>query len=415
MEIKLIIPPNFYIANENASPPLQFEPFYNYADIDFIHLKRSDALDAIPESELYGISAYTTDIKMADIIARFLKDRDKNCKVAIGGHHATYRSNELSGIYDYVIVGNGEGFINRVVNDNLPSERLYIGEGRNAKFDQRSFRHFAPYNPNFHRGYTASYTLRTSFGCYWNCAFCNNRGVFLREVDEIESQLSFLSEQGVSNLRIIDEVFTEHPHFEAICRLFSSFEWIAQTRLDKLSTEKARIMSDNGCAIVQVGVESFNSAVRQKLNKQLTSRNLWKGIEIAEDCGLKLHIFIMVGTPYDTYDTLKRTVAKGRNLKDGVEIRPQIFCPFPGSAMGDNPGQYNMRMLTNEYEYFTTLPFQNQHGRLVAVPKHIHDADKWEAALRDFLYELNTPRIRHALDNPLTAWHTNSKYSGSAI
>lgn len=410
MDITLIVPHNFYIANEEASPPLQFEPFYNFADVDFIHFKRGESLEAIPEVGMYGISAYTVDIKMADIIARFLKNRDSKCKVVIGGSHATYRTDEISRIYDYVVVGNGEDFIKNVIDDDLPSERIFIGDKRNPKFDKRSFKHFAPYNPNYHRGSTESYTLRTSYGCYWNCNFCAwqpNHRVLFRDIGEIEKQLLFLYEHGVRNLRVIDEIFTEHPQFEVICQLFEPFKWIAQTRLDKLTNDKAEVLRKYGCSTVQVGLESFSSEVREKLNKRLPDKKLWDGIKAARDNGLKLYCFVMLGTPFDTYDTIKNTVDMGQELLNGDELRPDIFCPLPGTAIGDNPDKHNLRMLTYEYEYYSVLCFQNTNGQLVSVPKHIKDLSKWETLLRDTLYELNTPIIQNILDNPITDWHTD--------
>lgn len=409
MEFKLIVPPNFYIANEGACPPLQFEPFYNCTDIDFIHLKRGDALESIPEAELYGISAYTADIRISDIIAKFLKDRDNKCKIAIGGWHATFRSSEITDNYDFVVVGNGEDFIERIIEDNLPADRICIGSGKKIEFNPRSFKHFARYNPNYHRGSTTSYTLRTSFGCYWQCDFCvgSNRNVLFRDIKDIIFQLSYLYQHEVRNLRIIDEIFTEHPNFTTICALFRPFTWIAQTRLDLLTKEKASIMRKNGCTGIQVGIESFENEVRKKLNKQLSNKQLRTSIKIAKDNDLKLYCFLMLGTPFDTWDTIQKTVEMGQDLQDSSELRPLIFCPFPGTRIGDYPERYNLNILTNEYEYYSTIPFQNCNGRLVSVPGHIRDTSAWESLLRQALYELNTPLIKSILDNPIKEWYEN--------
>ena len=410
MEIKLIIPQEFYIANEMASPPLQFEPFYNLDDIEFIHLKRGDSLSNIPEADLYGISAYTTDIKMANIIATHLRSRDGVSKIAIGGAHASYRTAEISSLYDYVIVGNGENFIRDALNGKLPQSRVVTGGERIRTFHPRSYKWFAPYNPNYHRGSTSSYTLRTSFGCYWNCYFCAcllNRKVLFRESSEVKNQLDFLYDNGIRNLRVIDEIFTAHPEFELLCEMFQPFEWVAQTRLDLLTKNKAEMMKKNGCEVVQVGIESFSEEIRRNLNKRLTKRQLVNGLKIASDAGLRVYGFIMLGTPHDTFDTIKETVDTGRKLLNGNELRPDLFCPLPGTAIGDNPEKHNFRILTKDYEYYSVLCFQNTHGRLVGVPNHIKDIDSWEKLLRDTLYELNTSIIRKILDNPITDWHDN--------
>ena len=408
MEIKLIIPQDFHTANENAAPPLQFEPFYNLGDIDFIHLKRGDSLSIIPEADLYGISAYTSDFRMANIIASYLRSRDGTSRIAIGGSHASYRPQEIPYIYDYVVVGNGEDFIRNALQGKLPKERVITGGERITTFHPDSYKHFAPYNPNYHRGSTSSYTLRTSFGCYWNCHFCAcllNRQVLFREASEVKKQVDFLYDKGVRNLRIIDEIFTEHPEFETLCEYFRPFSWVAQTRMNLLTEPKARQMKECGCDIVQVGVESFNEDVRRKLNKRLSQKQLWESAKIAHDAGLKLNGYIMLGTPYDTIETIQETVDIGKNLLNSFQLRPDIFCPLPGTDIGDNPEKHNFRILTTDYEYYSTICFQNIHGRLVGVPEHIKDIDAYEKVLRGALYELNTPIIKKVLDNPITDWY----------
>lgn len=402
MEIKLIVPPNFYIANENASPPLQFEPFYNFADLDFIHLKRGDSLDIIPEAEMYGISAYTVDIKMADIISHFLKRRDPNCKIAIGGSHATYRPKEISDIYDFVIIGKGESFIERVIQNNLPTDRIYVGNNRRSEFNTRSFNHFAEYTSSF-----GSYTLRISYGCYWNCNFCAgaNDGMIFRSIDDIEKQLYFLYQKGIYEIRLIDETITEHPDFKIICKMLQPFKWVAQTRLNLLTDENVRMMKDNRCTGLQVGIESFVEEVRQKLNKHLSDKELQKGIKIANENNLKLYGFIMLNTPYDTVDTIKQTVEAHWTFNIYNEIRAAIFCPLPGTQIGDNPQKYNLRVLMSDYEYYSTILFQNIHGKLVSVPTHVSHIASWEKFLWHALYTLSPQKIKEILDNPITTWY----------
>ncbi|MBC8233054.1 B12-binding domain-containing radical SAM protein [bacterium] len=407
MEIKLIIPPNFYIADETASPPLQFEPFYNYADIDFVHLQRGDSFDTIPEAEMYGISAYTPDIKVSNQIARFLKLRDPKCKIAIGGYHATYQTADIDDIYDYVVVGHGEKFIENIVNDTLLEDRYFIDSSKRIEYNKRAYKHFARYNPCHHYENSKGYTIRTSYGCYWNCRFCvSHNGVLFRKAAEIERQLDFLRENGVGNIRIIDDIFTEHPEFPELCKLLSDFKWMAQTRIERLADENVKRMTESGCYGFQVGIESFDSQVREKLNKKLTDKQIRDGMAITKNYGLDLYCFIILGTPFDTTETIKSTVGKC-NYYSGVAFRPLIFCPFPGTAIGDNPSKYNTRLLTKQYEYYTTIPFQNIHGRVVSVPNHVQDVDSWETLLRKSLYELNTPIVKGILDNPLTEWHTN--------
>jgi radical SAM superfamily enzyme YgiQ (UPF0313 family) len=409
--MKFIVPPNFYVINEDANPPMQLEPFYNYVDADIVHLKRGQRLEDIPEDDFYGITAYNEDYKMAELVAKFLKRRDPKCTIAIGGCHATYKPQEISEVFDHVIVGNGEWFIKSLFADPpLPLQGGDTSPTENTEWDEKSFRHFIKYNPNYHRHAESSYTIRTSYGCLWRCLFCANRkwnGIKFRSVSDIERQLNYLSSNGVRNLRVIDEVFTAHPEFEALCELFSSFEWNAQDRLDMLTGQKCAVLKKNGCKRVQVGIESFDEEIRRQLNKRLSDVEIANGIRNAVEVGLQLDAFIMLGLPYDTEYTIRRTVDKALEFFGREHVRPDIFVPYVGTAIGDAPEKHNLRMLTTDSLYFSTFAFQNMYGRIVAVPKHEADVREWEKLLFETLYELSPDIVRKTLDQPIKDWYTD--------
>ena len=413
--MKFIVVPNFYIINEQANPPLQFEPFYNYGDFEIVHLKRGQKLETIPDDDFYGITAYTEDYPMAEIVAKFLKHRNPECRIAIGGCHATYSNNDINrSLFDDVIVGNGEYFISQLFQRGNILHSLEPCS-QNIKWDSRSFKHFVKYNPNYHRGSNHSYPIRTSFGCYWNCHFCANkkwgRQVHYRDVVEIEKQLEYLLDNNVTNIRVIDEIFTSHPQFETICKMLKSFTWNAQDRIDQLTEKKCKTLSENGCNLVQVGIESFDERIRQQLNKCLMDESIEIGIKCAKENGIKLNAFMMLGTPYDTVESINYTCDEGIRLFGYENLRPDIFIPYLGTRIGDNPRKYNLRILETGPGYYSTFCFQNTHGKLVSVPKHITDVTSWEKFLWHKLYELAPKKVKNVLDNPITDWYTDELYN----
>lgn len=414
MNIIFIVVPNFYIINEYACPPLQLEPFYNYLDAEIIHIKRGQPLSLITEADVYCITAYTEDYPMAEMIARFLRSRNQKSLIALGGCHATFAPSGISDIFDYVIVGNGEKFIEELSSNAINLQYEIMQCEQNIRWDSRSFKHFVKYNPNYHRDSSDSYTLRTSFGCYWRCSFCAHGKwdgkVQFRNLKDIENQLTYLKAHGVNNIRVIDEIFSSHPHFEAICNMLSDFSWNVQDRIDMLSPGKCKILGDNGCRLVQVGVESFCQDIRIKLNKKLSDKKLINGIKIAKDAGLILNAFIMLGTPFDTEDSIKHTKNEAIRLFGYENIRPDIFIPYHGTNIGDNPEHYNLRIIETAPEYYSTFMFQNTHGKLVAVPKHVSNIDSWERLLRETLYELAPSSVRSVLDNPIERWYDDAMY-----
>ena len=165
-KLLFIIPPNFYVVNEDAAPPTQLEPFFKLGNFELFHLYRGDALERIPEADYYGITAYTEDYVVSEVIAKYLKSRNPKAKIILGGSHATCRYNDISSLFDYVIIGPGEDFIKGFLDSELPQNRIFNGQFQAIDYwSENSFHKFRGYIPGLHRGTTNTYSIRTSTGC----------------------------------------------------------------------------------------------------------------------------------------------------------------------------------------------------------------------------------------------------------
>jgi len=409
-----IMPPSFYILNEDASPPLQFEPFFQFDNVDFLHLKRGMSLNAIPITDCYGISSYTEDIEVSRIIAKFLKQRDPQCKVILGGYH-TLSNNLYDDCFDYVVIGFGEEWVKKFVVGEYPEARILYGSYRLIDWGIESYEFYQKYNPHFHRGMNNAYSIRTTYGCFWNCSFCLNRfkKVIYKSWDNISFQLHYLAEKGIKSIRVIDEIFTFHPQFELIVELLGrlNFEWTAQDRISSLTKEKVSFLKQNNCRLIQTGVESLNNDILIKLQKEITVDEIKAKVKMCQDLGLSLSPYFMLGLPFDTIDTIQQTRDLALQLFDPGLLRPDIYIPLPGSLIGDNPEKFGVRFLTKEFRYFSPFCFQNIHGRLVSIPGNIDDIDKWEQILRNTLYNLSPPLIKNILKNPITTWYDDLMFT----
>lgn len=415
-KIVFIVPPNYYVICQDANPPLHLEPFFNYGDFEIVHLYRGDDFAIIPQADIYGISAYTEDYHAACAVAKFLKQRDATATIMLGGSHvdAVWQNNEISSIFDVVVINNGDDLIQYLVaGGNIKGDRQIWWrriKPPSIQWNKRSLKFFIKYNPNYHRGADKSYSVRTSYGCYSNCAFCAHEKwrhirVGFREVQDIDRQLQDLADAGVTNIRIIDELVTYHPYFKDILKLLSNFKWVAQDRINHLTPNVCKLLKNSGCTKVQTGIESFDAAIRKKLNKGISDKTLYDGIQAAKDAELPLNAFIMLGLPGETHSTIKKTRDVGLELIGRDLLRPDIFCPYPGTDVYANANGYGIKILTDDYRYYSTFPFQNVNGQLVSIPKHVTNIDEWEQLLRETLYDMVPDGTREALDNPITDWY----------
>ena len=226
-----------------------------------------------------------------------------------------------------------------------PSELVKIKRARWELLDMSKYRAH-----NWHclhdldsRGNYAS--LYTSFGCPFNCDFCNihtlykGRKVYYRNPEDVIDEIGLLvREYGIRKLKICDELFTlDHKHVTAICNGIKDYNlniW-AYARVGTVTPELLVTMKEAGINWLAYGFESGNQRVREKANKNYG--DIYDTVFMTKKAGINIIGNFMFGLPHDTLDTMLETLQLAQELNCEWA---NFYCamPYPGSKLykGEN-------------------------------------------------------------------------------
>lgn len=273
-----------------------------------------------------------------------LKFNKFNIKTVVGGAHAFIMSQQLADNYiyiDHIIRGEGEiNFYNLVNNykNNIYTPRIL--ETKNTNLDEL---------PSIVNGFKffkeeikiTSAPIIFSRGCTDYCSFCSTtkfwKGYRVRNYKKVFEEMErFENEFNVFSFKFHDDCCTGHPDFEKLIKLIvdNNKNWILEltARADQFTLELIKLLKMAGCKQVNLGIESGNEELRNKMNKKLNIDLAKNNIKLLEVEGIRTNLLFIVGYQGETEDTIKETIDFIR------EVRPSMFCCqplmiFPGTKI----------------------------------------------------------------------------------
>ena len=298
-----------------------------------------------------------------------------------GGIHPTYCAKEcIDAGYDFVARGEVEDTLCSVLNamnrvppflnsdHQLPPGYFYkapngeyIDTGIARSPDVNRWvpaRHLLP--AKYHRRYSHG-VLMGSRGCVFRCTFCASARTGFRErepkliVDELEY---IVNVEGHSAVHFCDDIFTYKPSWVIdICREIVARKvkcrWSINSRSD--IPEKFWHMFDwlyeAGCEMVGFGVEAADQEVLKLSGKGLNANRIMPVLQRARKAGLGIKCNLMAGLPGADYEDHILSV----DLMEAIlpnQIVLSLTTPYPGTAMGDHPERFGLRLKTQDW---TTL------------------------------------------------------------
>lgn len=184
-------------------------------------------------------------------------------------------------------------------------------------------------------------TVMSTRGCPYNCEFCSNVvfGESYRErsaknvVDEIDSVLKL----GYDRISFADDVFTlNKERVLEICSAINQrnlhFKWECLGRVDSMNTEIAKAMKTASCERIFFGIESGSESILKLMNKQITTDQAAKAVQIAHEAGIQVGAFFILCYPGDTDDTVLQTLRFTNSLPLNY-LGLSVPYPLPGAAL----------------------------------------------------------------------------------
>ena len=183
----------------------------------------------------------------------------------------------------------------------------------------------------------------TSFGCPFECSFCNintlfgKRGIRYRSPELVVDEIRHLVEvYGVKNLKIMDEMFLlNKEHVEAICEGIKDYDlniW-CYARVDTLDAAILDLLVGAGFRWLGIGVESGSDEIRQKVHKgKFSKQYIRQAFDYVRKGGLYIAANYIFGLPDETPESMQETLRFAKELNTEY-ANFYVAMPYPGSKL----------------------------------------------------------------------------------
>mgnify|MGYP001607623338 CR=1 FL=1 len=303
--------------------------------VDYVDLN----VDPLPEGyDAYLVTGTTPQLKS------MLEVGDVEGLKIAGGPHATMRPQDLKG-FDYVVVGEGERIIPTVLNGEWP-KGIVCAERIKGEFPHplRTWSHRYHYTLN---GLPATHAM-LSRGCPWKCAFCTaplwNHKVSFMPFNWCEQELDTIANQGYAGVMFYDDTFTINRRRVAIIGQMlkdRNLIWRCFVRSDTVTRETANTLAHYGCVEVGMGVESGSDEILRTIHKETTYEQNAEAVRILKDAGIRTKVFLVVGLPGETPETVELTKQWLREARP-TDWDTALFVPYPGTPIHDYKENYDI-------------------------------------------------------------------------
>lgn len=409
------------------------------ADAAAEHLSNQDLVARIKRDkvDLVGITATTYSYFDAASLARDIKkSTDGRVPVVLGGTHISAIPSHAMDCeaFDYGVIGEGEytflELVTKLARGEDPSDVAGIAYRRDDElvftpkrplvmdldtipFPARNLMKTRLYAslPTDVR-YLPKFTQIPTRGCPFQCNFCDSAAVTGKKyrapspkylVDEMEH---LKKDFGVREVAFAATTFTvSHKKTEIFLEELTArrlnMAWTASTRVDVVDADLLKKMKQAGCWSIRMGIESGNDDVLKFIQRGMTTDEVRQVVGWADDAGLQIKAFFIVGHLIDTPATIQQSIDFACSLPlDDVTV--QINTPLPNTPqfkMAPAYGELNADFSRYNFWRPVFVPHGMTHDELLWWHKEFYKRFYWR-----------TKTVKRHLRKKLCHWHTLVNY-----
>ncbi len=209
-----------------------------------------------------------------------------------------------------------------------------------------------------------------SRGCPHHCLFCHGPSFWKgrwrgRRPDHVVQELIGIAKAGGRVVFLYDMNFGHDRTWalaiaEGIASADLGIVWGCELRVDQLLDRPfLEAIHRAGCRSAFVGIEALDPPILAAVDKGYTARQLEEALQNALRIGIALEATVMIGLPEDSAGTIRRTTDAVIRLfeDDRLQLVHYFLCvPWPGTALGSNPGKYGIDVACAETPHMITAP-----------------------------------------------------------
>jgi radical SAM superfamily enzyme YgiQ (UPF0313 family) len=356
--------------------------------------------------DIIGLSTLTYESVHMHKIAEMIKDLIRDCKVILGGPHATvfYKNILKDKNIDYVVIGEGEHTFRELVdslregkNPNDIKGIAFINEGRLILNEPQEYISnlddipFPAWDLIDIKAYSRSKNMNlflsekyympifTSRACPFRCIYCHQifgKGFKARSPENVISEiLTLYNNHGVREFHIYDDIFNfDKRRAKRICDLIIEnkikikIAFPNGLRGDIMDRELIYKLKKAGTYRITYAIETASPRLQKMLKKNINLRKIKEVIAQTDRAKIMTHGFFMLGFPTETKEEMLQTI---RFAKKSKLISASFFqvVPFPGTELYDIAKRYYPKLeeRTGVYEYFSRESYYKDVTRISLV------------------------------------------------
>lgn len=247
--------------------------------------------------------------------------------------------------------------------------------------------------------------ISTVRGCPYSCVYCCKTfigsKVRYRSAESIVEELeAFHAAYSIDRFFFFDDLSTiNKKRILKFCDLKMSgplapMKWTISARVNNIDEEIARALKRAKCHDIGFGLESYDQATLDSINKRTTLEQIDKALAICNKYRLNFQgSSFMVGYVGQTEEEMRRSSAFCRRHK--IRYEPHFMTPYPGTELYRNALERGL--IRDELEYLTQLSRRGNTNYLLVNLTNDFTDEALERLRRKYLY-LPQPRLTRRVE-----------------
>ncbi|MGA2781558.1 MAG: radical SAM protein [Smithella sp.] len=271
-------------------------------------------------------------------LIEIIHNKYSNIKIVIGGIHVSVMYEQILNKYPFLtaVLGEGEITFSELINGGKNIEDIdgiaFNHNGRIVKTKDRALIENLdelpfPKHEIFFNEFRRCGCLLTSRGCPFSCTFCcictiSKRKIRYRSVNNVVDEIEYMTKKfhGMSSVWIHDDsLFLNNDRVIELCNEIVNrgikIEFICSGRMKPLNKQMVTALEKAGFTHVLFGLESGAKEILKTSKKAITKEDAINAIELFSKSSIRVTIFLIIGLPGETIETVKETIALVQTLQ----------------------------------------------------------------------------------------------------